>query len=812
LSPTAGRPSLPPSLPMKRLLLVSFHFPPFNAIAAVRTGKFAKFLLERGWDVRVIAARSDAAENLPLEIPAERVLHTPWTHVDEMLDRVLSLGRTKASEAPASTQSGSAPPASSRSAVVPTLRTRVRRKLGELRSAILHTPDGRITWMPEALRGAAPFLGDWKPDIVYASAPPTTTLLVARALAKRYGVPWIAEFRDLWTDNPYYEFPDWRKRLERLWERRVISDAAALVTVSAIWRDRLRAKFNKPIALAMNGYVPTDFPADLPAAPGREGPLHILYTGMIYPGYRDPLPLFEAIAMLGPQRDDVLVEFIGTDLKSVSELATKAGVADRVKIAPPVKYRDSLVRQTQADVLLHLQWNDPKESGTISGKLFEYFGARRPVLGLGYDRGEVASLVAANERGIVVNDPPGIADQLRRWIAEKRAGGIKPLADEAVAGLTRDDQFVNAERMVHDVLEKRVPARAVPTSKRHVSQLDPTGMIATPLFQPIDTRTLGKPQLCVVVDTEEQFDWDGPFSRSNTAVSAIRSLPLAQQLFERYRVKPAYLLDYPIVTSDLGRRLFTEWRESDVCEIGAQLHPWVNPPHVEEVTVRNSFAGNLPPGLERQKLAALVGEIQDALGVSPQVYKAGRYGLGPSTATTLEMLGFKVDTSVLPYTDLRFKFGPDFRCFTEQAFAFGQERPLLQLPVTRAFLGSGHAAAERIFPLVDSENKLQSYARGLLARAQLVDRVTLTPEGIDFDQMVRLTRDLLSRDNRLFVLSFHSPSLEAGHTPYVVDQRTRDEFLARLERYLDFFFGELGGEATSPLALYDKLLGRQVTG
>ncbi|MFZ9635470.1 MAG: hypothetical protein ACO3EK_16760, partial [Alphaproteobacteria bacterium] len=96
---------------MKRLLLVTFHFPPFNAIAAVRTGRFARFLLDRGWDVRVVAARSDAPETLPLEIPRERVLHTPWTHVDVMLDRFLRLGRTRASEAPASAVAASGAPA-----------------------------------------------------------------------------------------------------------------------------------------------------------------------------------------------------------------------------------------------------------------------------------------------------------------------------------------------------------------------------------------------------------------------------------------------------------------------------------------------------------------------------------------------------------------------------------------------------------------------------------------------------------------------------------------------------------------------------
>jgi glycosyltransferase involved in cell wall biosynthesis len=769
---------------MKKLLLVSFHFPPFNAIAAVRTGKFARFLLERGWDVRVIAARSEAPETLPLEIPADRVLHTSWTNVDALLDRLLRLDRRRASEAP-STQGPPAPGTGG-----------LRRRLGALRSALFHLPDNRIAWLPEALGRAQPFLGDWRPDLVYASAPPATTLLVARSLARRYAVPWIAEFRDLWVDNPYYEFPAWRRRLEALWERRVVGDAAALVTVSSIWRDQLRAKFGKTVSLAMNGFAPEDMPRDLPAPAAADGKLRILYTGMIYPGYRDPRPLFEAIARLDDARDAVEVEFVGTDLASVAGLAAAAGVAAHVRISPAIPYREALRRQSRADVLLHLQWNDPRESGTISGKLFEYLGARRPVLGLGYDRGEVAALLAEHGRGVVLNDPGAIAGQLRRWLAEKRAGGIAPLAADAVSGLTRDAQFVAAERLASAAAARALP-RPAPAAPR-----DPTGMRATRLHAMAPMDALARPLLCVVVDTEEQFDWQGPFSRHNVAVSAIGSLHLAQSLFERYAIRPAYLLDHPIAASDLARDLIGGWRAAGRCEIGAQLHPWVNPPHVEEVTVANSFAGNLPPGLERQKLEALTAEIAAGFGVRPRIYKAGRYGLGPSTATTLERLGYAVDTSALPYTDLRFKRGPDLRCFTERPFLFGEDRPLLQLPVTRGFIGRAAGLAPRLFPLVEEETRLASHARGALARAGLIDRVTLTPEGIGLAQMKALTRALLARGQRVFVMSFHSPSLEPGHTPYVADAPMRAAFLARIEAYLDFFLGELGGAPTTPLALH----------
>ena len=771
---------------MKRLLLVSFHFPPFNAIAAVRTGKFARFLMEHGWDVRVIAARSDAPETLPLEIPPDHVLHTQWTDVDAWLDRLLRLDRRRANEAPST---GDTTP-SARGAGL-------RRKLGALRSALFHLPDNRIAWLPEALGRAQPFLGDWRPDIVYASAPPATTLLVARSLAWRYGVPWIAEFRDLWIDNPYYEFPRWRRRLEALWERRVVGDAAALVTVSSIWRDKLRAKFGKTVALAMNGFAPEDMPPGLPAPAATDGKLRILYTGMIYPGYRDPRPLFEAIARLGDARDAVEVEFVGSGVASVVRLAEAAGVADRVRISPAIPYREALHRQSRADILLHLQWNDPRESGTISGKLFEYLGARRPVLGLGYDRGEVAALLAEHGRGVVVNDPGAIAVQLRRWIAEKRAGGIAPLAGNAVADLTRDAQFVAAERLVREA-----EARTLPRPPQ-MARRDPTGMRATRLHAPAPMDALARPLLCVVVDTEEQFDWQGPFSRHNVAVSAIGSLHLAQSLFERYGLRPAYLLDHPIATSDLARGLIGDWHDSGGCEIGAQLHPWVNPPHVEEVTPVNSFAGNLPPGLERQKLEALRSEIGAAFRTMPRIYKAGRYGLGPSTATTLERLGFAVDTSGLPHTDLRFKHGPDLRSFTEHPFLFGEERPLLQLPPTRGFIGRAAALAPRLFALVENEGPLASQARGALARAGLIDRVTLTPEGITLGQMKALTRALLARGQRVFTMSFHSPSLEPGHTPYVTDARTRADFLRRIEGYLEFFLAELGGAPTTPLQLHE---------
>src|SRR3546814_6885075 len=96
------------------------------------------------------------------------------------------------------------------------------------------------------------------------------------------------------------------------------------------------------------------------------------------------------------------------------------------------------------------------------------------------------------------------------------------------------------------------------------------------------------------------------------------------------------------------------------CRNGTHLHPWVNPPFQEVVNATNSYPGNLPPELEHAKLAALTEAIAGAFGARPVVYKAGRYGVGPATAGILEALGYRIDVSVVPFTDFSDDGGPDF--------------------------------------------------------------------------------------------------------------------------------------------------------
>ncbi len=109
----------------------------------------------------------------------------------------------------------------------------------------------------------------------------------------------------------------------------------------------------------------------------------------------------------------------------------------------------------------------------------------------------------------------------------------------------------------------------------------------------------------VTVDTEEEFDWAKPFERTGHGLSHVPRLAKFQQFCEGFGVAPIYLIDYPIASDPAVGMALGDAVRHGRAEIGVQLHPWVNPPHQEQLNVFNSFAGNLPPALERAKLVKL---------------------------------------------------------------------------------------------------------------------------------------------------------------------------------------------------------------
>jgi hypothetical protein len=266
----------------------------------------------------------------------------------------------------------------------------------------------------------------------------------------------------------------------------------------------------------------------------------------------------------------------------------------------------------------------------------------------------------------------------------------------------------------------------------------------------------------IYVDTEEEFDWSKPQSRNATSTTAVQYLPNFQRMMNANGIVPAYLIDYPVAASIGARDTLRPFLQAGECEIGTQLHPWVNPPYDEVVSRYNSFAGNLPRSLEQAKLRRLTSMIADRYGQQPVVYRAGRYGVGSDTAALLDEMGYRMDVSVRPTFDYTAEGGPSFVRHDSRPYWAGPQKRLMELPLGAAYTGQlrrfGDALSHRLH---------RFRVAGVFARLALLSRVALTPEDMPIDDAKEAVRIMLDAGIQVLSFSFHSPSLAPGYTPYV---------------------------------------------
>ena len=780
------------------LLLISWYFPPDNAIAAIRLGKMARFFEKAGHRVRVVTTKAQSDDqSLALEVGERTVTRTSYFDLDRRFNPAnrsrLGAGGSKAS--------------------TPSLGRRflqsARRLLGRAYRGIAFYPDKRMDWSFTLVPNLFRMIREERPDVILVSGPPFSSFLAAAFAGWWFDIPWIGEFRDRWVDDPYVAQPALRRWIDDRLERVVASRAAGIVTVSGVWSRFYASKYGLPTETVMNGFDPKDFSLDLDPPYGL--PVRLLHAGTIYPGRRDPRPLFEAIRRHGFGADELRLQFYGRQLDTVRTLADQTGLGEVVETRDAVPYKDAVALQKRADVLLLMQWNDPADEGNVPAKIFEYFATNRQILGLGPLNGVPAGLVRERSAGVFSNDPDEIADSLRSWIDEKRrTGRVAPPLKKAASGLERDAQYRRLRRFCETVSREEKKRRQAVRPKRRTSI---AATLKSPQFAEVQPDPDARPTVTAIIDTEADFDWHGPFSRDEHGTASIRHQVRTQRLFDRYGVKPTYLIDYPVATDEAAGRVLRGFLDEGLADVGIQLHPWTNPPFDELLSTRNSYPSNLSRDLQRAKIETLIDAVRHHLGIEPRVFKAGRYGFNDDTAELLEEFGLDIDTSVVPFTDFSMVHGPNFEAAPHRPFWFGHRRRLLELPVTRNLCGLlGQRLGPTLLPAIQSRAGTACHLPGLFARSGLLDRLTLTPEGMALDELKHLTRTLIGRGERIFTFVFHSPSVASGNTPYVQNEQELQAFLTRIERYLQFFTADLGGEGRSAVQLLEQLLGGHVEG
>ncbi|MET4898531.1 polysaccharide deacetylase family protein [Sphingomonadaceae bacterium jetA1] len=298
----------------------------------------------------------------------------------------------------------------------------------------------------------------------------------------------------------------------------------------------------------------------------------------------------------------------------------------------------------------------------------------------------------------------------------------------------------------------------------------------------------------VFVDVEEEFDWSAPLDRRHRSTRAMRAFPAAHRRFAEAGVGLACMVDHPVAVDPASVAILAACAEDGRSEIGAQLHAWVTPPHEEVVDPITSHAGNLPLALETAKLDRLTDAIARGFGQSPRIFRSGRYGLGPHSLALLASRGYRIDSSMRALHHYGQQGGMDFRAIDAHAF---RRDAMIELPLTTVDTGLAHMFGGWLH---DAAGRVP-HGRGVLSRLGVLNRVPLTPEGVGVADALAAIDRAVADGVRLLTFSFHSPTLEPGHTPYVRNAADR----ALFDRWWDRVFDRLARHGVGPTTIADVL-------
>lgn len=423
----------------RRVLMVHYYYPPLGGIGSVRAVKFARHLPRWGWSPTVLAPRCG------------------FYHEDPSLDDAsIDVQRTFSLELSRGVRRGLA--GRDGHDLRPFRPRGVAALLQRLARRWVYRPDGQVGWYPFALQVGRRLLRERRFDAVFSSSFPITAHLIARRLSVDHNLPWVADYRDPWTDVAVYD-SRWRRVLDRRLEAWLLSEAQAVITVSAGFARLLEARGAARVEVIPNGFDPEDYPSPQPPEDV------IAYLGTYYPSLQDLDTALQALGRLaesgalGATRLRFVGEY-GPELLSSLERFGLAGRSERTGFLP---HRTALGQIARARVLLlaglREQARDDPLAGWVPGKVFEYLGTCRPILYVGNEDGEVADLLRREAGTSIVasGQVTNAATALTRLLHSSEEARGRDLSR-----FTRQQRAAELAQVLDDVVRAAPPRRGAP--------------------------------------------------------------------------------------------------------------------------------------------------------------------------------------------------------------------------------------------------------------------------------------------------------------------------------------------------------------
>lgn len=425
---------------MRTVLILAYYFPPMGLGGTQRPLKFVKYLSSYGWRPIVVTVKDvryyGRDTSLLSEIPPEAVVERTGSLDPLRLARLFGKGDQRLSGSDA--------------------------KANALLKSLLF-PDNQVGWIPFAVLRALKIIRRERVDALFTTFPPASGHLAGYLLRHLTGLPWIADFRDVWTGGEFDQYPtSLHRTMANAMQREIVDTADHLIAVTADIASNLTTLGAEPSRLSVvpNGYDPADF-VDLAPAP-RDHRFLLVYSGTLNAA-RNPEPLFRAIRLLLDRRPALESLFavrlvgatIGLDLPALLQFFHLESVVDAIGYLP---HRDALAQLLAADALVLLLTTEASLAcGVPTGKIYEYLASGKPVLGVA-PPGAAGELLARTHRGTAMppEDTAGVADALEALITAWQAKTLRsfPIEDDSVKQYSRLSLTQHLTEMLNDVTTK----------------------------------------------------------------------------------------------------------------------------------------------------------------------------------------------------------------------------------------------------------------------------------------------------------------------------------------------------------------------
>ena len=387
---------------MKRVLIISYYWPPTGGSGVQRWVKFAKYLPSEGWQPVIYTPENPEQlavdESLAAEVPEDaEIVKTRIIEPYELYKRVLR-------------RSGHSKEAVEGNPVTAQNKSLLQKAAMWIRGNLFR-PDPRCLWIGPSVRFLKKYLAEHTVDLIVSTGPPQSMHMIGLRLSRETGLPWIADFRDPWTKIFYFKHLSMTSATEkwhRKMEKKVLDEASAVVAVSPLVQQEFQEMTDTPVELITNGFDECDFSSEqcTEAYGGASEEFIITHTGL-FAADGNPTVLWDVLAEKC-RTDEIFkkllrIKLIGKTDDQILKALTDRGLEDSMINMGYQPHSVAVEQQRQASLLILPLRKEPEYKAVLPGKLFEYLASQRPILGIGQPDGAMAMIVNETRTGTVID-------------------------------------------------------------------------------------------------------------------------------------------------------------------------------------------------------------------------------------------------------------------------------------------------------------------------------------------------------------------------------------------------------------------------